>query len=142
MPNLVRKTMTALRWYWHSIMAAGKKSLAAAARRLAIDVQKGEVAPGDIDATAFANYLYTNGVPDPDLVIRTSGEERLSNFLIWQSAYSELVFVDKLWPDFTIQDLEAAIKEFHRRERRFGARPRELTNQATDEQLRTLKRAT
>ena len=70
---------------------------------------------------AVSSALLTAGIPDPDLVIRTSGEQRLSNFLLWQSAYAELVFIDTLWPDFTRRDLEDAIKEFHRRERRYGA---------------------
>ncbi len=73
--------------------------------------------------SAFAGYLATSGMPDPDLVIRTSGEHRLSNFLLWQSAYAELVFTDVLWPDFDASDLQAALTEFARRERRFGARP-------------------
>ena len=63
----------------------------------------------------------TVDMPDPDLVIRTSGEKRISNFLLWQSAYAELVFIDRLWPDFTKDDLEDAIREFHRRDRRYGA---------------------
>ena len=70
---------------------------------------------------AFARHLETADVPDPDLVIRTSGEKRVSNFLLWQLAYSELIFIDTLWPDFTRADLEEAIREFHRRERRYGA---------------------
>jgi undecaprenyl diphosphate synthase len=71
---------------------------------------------------AFAALLYAPEMSDPDLVIRTSGEERLSNFLLWQSAYSELVFADVLWPDFGIEDLQAAVQEFASRKRRFGAR--------------------
>ncbi|HLF58495.1 MAG TPA: isoprenyl transferase [Alphaproteobacteria bacterium] len=92
-----------------------------AARRVAADVAAGRIRPEDIGEESFARYLATSGIPDPDLVIRTSGEKRLSNFLLWQSAYAELVFTDKLWPDFTKQDLEDAIGEFHRRERRYGA---------------------
>ena len=71
---------------------------------------------------AFAALLYAPEMSDPDLVIRTSGEERLSNFLLWQSAYSELVFADVLWPDFSLEHLEAAVQEFASRKRRFGAR--------------------
>jgi undecaprenyl diphosphate synthase len=67
--------------------------------------------------------LSTAGIPDPDLIIRTSGEQRLSNFLLWQAAYAELVFLDVLWPDFAAGDFAAALAEFNRRERRFGARP-------------------
>ncbi len=92
-----------------------------AARRLAEEVAAGRLAPGAIDEGALSARLYTADIPDPDLIIRTSGEKRISNFLLWQAAYAELVFVDTLWPDFTKRDLEAAIEEFHRRERRFGA---------------------
>ncbi|CBS86401.1 isoprenyl transferase [Azospirillum lipoferum] len=92
-----------------------------AARRLAEEVAAGRLSPGAIDEDALSARLYTADIPDPDLIIRTSGEKRISNFLLWQAAYAELVFVDTLWPDFTKRDLEAAIEEFHRRERRFGA---------------------
>lgn len=98
-----------------------RQEIAMAARRLAEEVQAGRLDPAAIDEEAVTARLYTADIPDPDLVVRTSGEQRLSNFLLWQSAYSELVFVDTLWPDFTKRDLEAAIEEFHRRERRFGA---------------------
>ena len=73
--------------------------------------------------TAFAGALATAGMPDPDLIIRTSGEQRLSNFLLWQAAYAELVFLDVLWPDFGAEHFAAALAEYARRERRFGARP-------------------
>ncbi len=92
-----------------------------AARRLAEDVVAGRLSPDAIDEDALSARLYTADIPDPDLIIRTSGEKRISNFLLWQAAYAELVFVNTLWPDFTKRDLEAAIEEFHRRERRFGA---------------------
>lgn len=92
-----------------------------AACRLAEEVAAGRLAPEAIDEDALSARLYTADIPDPDLIIRTSGEKRISNFLLWQAAYAELVFVDTLWPDFTKRDLEAAIEEFHRRERRFGA---------------------
>lgn len=92
-----------------------------AARRLAEEVAAGRFSPESIDESALSARLYTSDIPDPDLIIRTSGEKRISNFLLWQAAYAELVFVDTLWPDFTKRDLEAAIEEFHRRERRFGA---------------------
>ena len=92
-----------------------------AARRLAEEVAAGRLSPDAIDEDAVSARLYTADIPDPDLIIRTSGEKRISNFLLWQAAYAELVFVDTLWPDFTKRDLEAAIEEFHRRERRFGA---------------------
>ncbi len=79
--------------------------------------------PEQISEQAFASFLATDGIPDPDLLIRTSGEERISNFLLWQTAYSELYFTDVLWPDFGEQDFGGAVREFSRRERRFGARP-------------------
>ncbi len=78
--------------------------------------------PEDITDDALAGQLDTNGLPDPDLVIRTSGEKRLSNFLLWQSAYSELLFIDEYWPDFSEETLALAVAEFGARDRRFGAR--------------------
>ncbi len=94
-----------------------------AARRVALAAQAGALQPDALDEAGFARYLSTDGIPDPDLVIRTSGECRLSNFLLWQSAYAELVFLDVLWPDFDARHLVQAIEEFTRRERRYGARP-------------------
>jgi undecaprenyl diphosphate synthase len=91
-----------------------------ATRNLARQVAAGELAADRIDANLFERELLTAGVPDPDLLIRTSGEQRISNFLLWQCAYSELVFVDTLWPDFGKEDLERATAEFRRRERRYG----------------------
>lgn len=99
----------------------GRQEITATARKLAEQAKRGEIDPSDIDEAMFAGNLETAGIPDPDLLIRTSGEERVSNFLLWQIAYSELVFTDTLWPDFSRDDLEGAIKEFHRRERRYGA---------------------
>ncbi len=92
-----------------------------AARSLARDAAHGTVRPDDIDETMFAARLSTDGIPNPDLLIRTSGEQRLSNFLLWQAAYAELVFVNANWPDFTRESMESAIAEFHRRDRRYGA---------------------
>lgn len=91
-----------------------------AARALAERVRQGEIAPEDIDAERFACHLDTVGLPDPDLVIRTSGERRTSNFLLWQSAYAEFVFLDVFWPDFSREHLEGALAEFAGRERRYG----------------------
>ncbi len=99
----------------------GRQDIVAAARWLAEQAAAGRLDPATIDGTRFSQALLTRGIPDPDLVIRTSGEKRISNFLLWQSAYSELVFVDKLWPDFGKEDLAEAIREFQRRERRYGA---------------------
>ena len=104
-----------------ALSSGGRGEIARAARRLARAVQAGELAVDDIDEAAFGRELLTVDMPDPDLVIRTSGEKRISNFLLWQSAYAELVFMDRLWPDFTKDDLEDAIREFHRRDRRYGA---------------------
>lgn len=94
--------------------------IARAARQLAIKVADGALSPDDVTPEALENELYTSDVAPPDLIIRTSGEQRLSNFLLWQAAYAELMFVDTLWPDFGKADLAAAIQEFAGRERRFG----------------------
>ena len=91
-----------------------------AARAYATDLAAGKTQPAGDDWAAFSRYLYTADIPDPDLVIRTSGETRISNFLLMQAAYAEFVFTPTLWPDFTKADLEAAIADYHRRERRFG----------------------
>ncbi|MTJ84096.1 MAG: isoprenyl transferase [Telmatospirillum sp.] len=98
----------------------GRQELVSAARALAEDVKAGRCEPGDIDEQMFSERLFTAGIPDPDLLIRTSGEKRISNFLLWQCAYAELVFLDVLWPDFSREDLEQAIREYHGRERRYG----------------------
>lgn len=104
-----------------AISYGGRDEIVAAARALAADAAAGKIDPKSIDAAALTGRLFTADLPDPDVVIRTSGEKRLSNFLLWQSAYSELVFVDKYWPDFGKSDLEDAVHEFNRRERRYGA---------------------
>lgn len=96
----------------------GRDEIIRAVRRYAQEFKDG-MAP-ELTEETFGNYLYSAGIPDPDLIIRTSGEERLSNFLPWQGAYSELYFTDVLWPDFTERDMDAAIAEFQRRDRRFG----------------------
>jgi len=98
-----------------------RAEITAAARRIAEDVKAGILESDAVDEDAFERYLSTSGIPDPDLLIRTSGEQRLSNFLLWQCAYAELVFVDTLWPDFSRDDFEDAILEFRRRERRYGS---------------------
>lgn len=99
----------------------GRQEIATAARLLAREARMGRLDPEAINETLFETCLSTAGMPDPDLLIRTSGEKRISNFLLWQCAYAELVFVDTLWPDFDRRDLEEAIHEFNGRERRFGA---------------------
>ena len=97
-----------------------QQEIVEAARKLAERVKQGVLAPESIDAQKLARELQTHDIPDPDLIIRTSGEQRLSNFLLWQAAYSEFVFVQTHWPDFDKAALEAAIDEFRKRERRFG----------------------
>jgi undecaprenyl diphosphate synthase len=99
----------------------GRGEIARAARSVAEAVREGRLAPEAIDEAVFARHLLTHGLPDPDLVIRTSGEQRLSNFLLWQTAYAELVFTSTLWPDFGKADFEEALREYHGRERRYGA---------------------
>ena len=99
----------------------GRAEITTAARKIAENVMAGSLDIEDINEEEFSKYLYTADIPDPDVLIRTSGEERISNFLLWQLAYSELVFIDSLWPDFSHEDLENAVKEFHSRERRYGA---------------------
>lgn len=91
-----------------------------AVKKIALDVKANKIVPSEINKTVFNSYLSTAQIPDPELMIRTSGEYRLSNFLLWQMAYSELYFTDKLWPDFRKIDLYEAIISFQRRERRFG----------------------
>ena len=99
----------------------GREEIVRAAQKMANAARQGNIDPDDIDEGQFEGFLDTAGIPDPDLLIRTSGEYRLSNFLLWQAAYTELVFTDVLWPDFNRSDLEQAIAEFQSRERRFGA---------------------
>ena len=103
---------------WIAFDYGGRAELVDAARRL---VESG-ADPGDVDEAAFGALLYEPEMPDPDLVIRTSGERRISNFLLWQSAYAEYVFTDTLWPDFGPEELRTAIEEYVRRRRRFGGR--------------------
>jgi undecaprenyl diphosphate synthase len=98
-----------------------RTELVMAVQRLAGEVAAGRLAPGEIDEAALSGALDTAGLPDPDLVIRTSGEYRISNFLLWQSAYSEYAFVEECWPDFTAERLAELVAAYGRRERRFGA---------------------
>lgn len=97
-----------------------REEITDAARAIAIKAAAGEIDPADIDNELFANHLYTSPFPDPDLLIRTSGELRISNFLLWQISYSEIVISPKNWPDFRDTDLRAAVEEYARRHRRFG----------------------
>jgi undecaprenyl diphosphate synthase len=98
-----------------------RQEISAAVRQLVEDVAAGEISADAIDENAVEGRLYTADMPDPDLIVRTSGEQRISNFLLWQSAYAEFVFTDVLWPDFSREKLEDSIEEFSRRERRYGA---------------------
>lgn len=98
-----------------------RQEITAAARALAWQVQDGKLRPQDIDESVIGAALYTHDTPDVDLIIRTSGEQRLSNFLLWQAAYAEFVFTDTLWPDFGEADLRRALDDFTKRERRYGA---------------------
>ena len=99
----------------------GRNEIVKAVKEIAEKVKSGEIKPEDINEDIISGHLYTKNEPDPDLVIRTSGELRLSNFLPWQSVYSELLFIQKNWPDFTEEDLDNAILEYQKRTRKFGA---------------------
>jgi undecaprenyl diphosphate synthase len=104
-----------------AINYGGRDELVRASKKMAKAVAKGKLRPEDIDESTISSYLDTAGTPDPDLIIRTSGEYRTSNFLIWQAAYSEYAFIDESWPDFTVALYERAISNFRMRERRFGS---------------------
>ena len=100
----------------------GRLEITQAVQKIAEQVKEGKIDPQDITEDMISDNLYTAGIPDPDLMIRTSGELRLSNFLPWQLTYSEFLFVDKYWPDFSEQDLDDAIAEFQKRNRKFGGK--------------------
>lgn len=106
---------------------SGRWEITQAVRQIAEKVKSGELDIEQIDENCFSNFLNTSGMPDPELLIRTSGEERISNFLLWQLAYSEFYFTDKLWPDFGKDDLYKSIVDFQSRERRFGKTSEQLT---------------
>jgi len=99
---------------------SGKWDITQACRNIAHKVQEGSIDPATIDESLFASFLSTASIPDPELLIRTSGEYRISNFMLWQTAYSEIIFTNTLWPDFRRSQLYDAIREFQNRERRFG----------------------
>ncbi|MDQ2657908.1 MAG: isoprenyl transferase [Bacteroidota bacterium] len=105
---------------------SGRWEILEAAKRLASDVKEGKIQISDINEGAFSNYLKTSGIPDPELLIRTSGELRISNFLLWQIAYTELFITPTLWPDFTKEHLYEAIWSYQQRERRFGKTSEQL----------------
>ena len=98
----------------------GRDEIVHAARRFAADCAAGRRSPEALTEADFSHYLYTDGIPAPELIIRPSGEERISNFLLWQSAYAEFYFTDVLWPDFDEKELDRAIEAYHKRDRRFG----------------------
>lgn len=98
----------------------GRKEIVSAVQLIAEQYKNNEIGLSEINEQSFSDYLFTKGIPDPELMIRTSGEERLSNFLIWQASYSELVFIDTLWPDFDEKALNQCIEIYHSRHRRFG----------------------
>lgn len=106
---------------------SGRWDITQAVQRLAIEVGQGSIRPEDINESSFAGYLSTAGMPDPELLIRTSGEQRISNFLLWQMAYTELYITELLWPDFRKEHLYEAIISYQRRERRFGKTSEQLT---------------
>lgn len=103
-----------------AIAYGGRQEIIDAVRNIARDVSQGKIAPDDIDEIIIRHNLYTNGTPDPDLIIRTGGEKRISNFLPFQSTYSELIFLDTFWPEFEKKEFLKAIRDFGERERRFG----------------------
>jgi len=104
-----------------AICYGGRDEIVEASKKIAQDILNGKLNPSEINEEVFKNYLFTYDIEDPDLIIRTSGEERISNFLLWQSAYSELYFVDSYWPEFRRIDFFRAIRSFQKRKRNFGA---------------------
>ena len=119
-----------------AVSYSGRDDIVQAARALARDVQQGGLTPEQIDETVFGGYLHTADIPDPDLLIRTSGEMRISNFFLWQSAYTEIYVTDTLWPDFREPQFLEALVQFQQRERRFG---RVTAEQAERERLRAAR---
>jgi len=109
----------------------GRQEISIAASRLARDVAAGKLEPDEITMDVFGGYLDTGGLPDPDFLIRTSGEMRISNFLLWQLAYTELYFTEIYWPDFTINEFHKALADFQSRERRFGKTSGQLLNRGS-----------
>lgn len=110
---------------------SGRDDILEAVRKVAAAVQRGDLNPDAIEPDTFSSFLHTDGMPDPDLLIRTSGEQRISNFLLWQIAYTEFYVTDKLWPDFESVDLLDAIKVFNSRERRFGKTSEQIRGEDT-----------
>lgn len=124
--NLAQNVMKATKDYGPKTLTiavcyGGRDEIVEAAKKMTLDVTEGKLSIDEINEGIFNRYLFTYGIEDPDLIIRTSGEERISNFLLWQSAYSELYFVDSYWPEFRRIDLYRAIRSFQKRKRNFGA---------------------
>ncbi|ABB31490.1 undecaprenyl diphosphate synthase [Geobacter metallireducens RCH3] len=107
-----------------------RQEILLAAERIAADLSSGHLSLGDIDEKTFSSYLFTSGMPDPDFLIRTSGEMRISNFLLWQLAYTELYFTEVNWPEFTAKELHRALHDYQSRERRFGRTSAQLQNRS------------
>jgi len=107
---------------------SGRWDIVRAVQMMALDVRRGKVSPEDISESLFSTYLQTMTIPDPDLLIRTSGEMRLSNFLLWEMAYSEIYITDKFWPEFRRKDLYSALHDYMTRERRFGMTSAQVSN--------------
>ena len=105
---------------------SGKSEITHAVKEIALKAQRGEILPADINESMISDHLYTAGIPDPELLIRTSGEKRVSNFMLWQLAYAEYYFTDVMWPDFNKEELYKAIIDFQNRERRFGKTSEQL----------------
>jgi undecaprenyl diphosphate synthase len=123
--NNTRMTLTLALSY------GSREELSEATRKIAVDYKEGKISLDEINQQSIANHLYTKDMPDPELMIRTSGEHRISNFLLWQLAYTELYFTDKFWPEFTRNDLFKAIYDFQQRERRFGMTSDQINEQLT-----------
>lgn len=123
--NNTRMTLTLALSY------GSREELTEAAKKIAIDFKAGRITLDEISQQTIADHLYTKDIPDPELMIRTSGEHRISNFLLWQMAYTELYFTEKFWPEFTKNDLFQAIYDFQHRERRFGMTSEQINEQLT-----------
>ena len=121
MKNVEKKTANNDKFTFIVALSYGSRAeILSAVKKISSQVTKGQISVDDIDDKVFSSMLYTADIPDPDLVIRTSGEQRISNYLLWQIAYSELFFTKTLWPDFTVAELKEIISDFNSRERRYG----------------------
>ena len=121
MDNIEKQTANNDKFTFIVALSYGSRAeILSAVKKLSSLVAKGDMAVDDIDENSFSSALYTHNIPDPDLVIRTSGEQRISNYLLWQIAYSELFFTKTLWPDFTVAELKEIVDDFNSRERRYG----------------------